>query len=103
LTVETVESLFILYRTTGNTKYQEHAWSIVQAIEKSCKTQFGYSALANVMDASEGMTDHMPSHFVAETLKYLYLIFSPPEQVSLDEYLFNTQGHLIRFSKVKQQ
>ncbi|KAF9387129.1 hypothetical protein CPC16_007212 [Podila verticillata] len=100
---ETVESLFILYRTTGNIKYQEYAWSIVEAIEKNCKTQFAYSALANVMDASEGMTDHMPSHFVAETLKYLYLIFSPPEQVSLDEYLFTTQGHLVRFSKVKQQ
>ncbi|KAF9314260.1 hypothetical protein BG003_004352 [Podila horticola] len=98
---ETVESLFFLYRTTGNIKYQEYAWSIVEAIEKNCKTQFGYSALANVMDASEGMTDHMPSHFLAETLKYLYLIFSPPEQVSLNEYLFTTQGHLVRISRTE--
>ncbi|KAG0039529.1 Mannosyl-oligosaccharide 1,2-alpha-mannosidase IB [Podila clonocystis] len=44
---ETVESLFLLYRTTGNVKYQEYAWNIVEAIEKNCKTQFGYSALAN--------------------------------------------------------
>ncbi|KAG0087091.1 hypothetical protein BGZ92_007605 [Podila epicladia] len=87
----------------GNIKYQEYAWTIVEAIEKNCKTQFGYSALANVMDASEGMTDLMPSHFLAETLKYLYLIFSPPDQVSLDEYLFTTQGHLMRFSQMKQQ
>lgn len=96
-----MESLFFLYRTTGNIKYQEYAWSIVEAIEKNCKTQFGYSALANVMDASEGMTDHMPSHFLAETLKYLYLIFSPPEQVSLNEYLFTTQGHLVRISRTE--
>ncbi|KAF9331044.1 Mannosyl-oligosaccharide 1,2-alpha-mannosidase IB [Podila minutissima] len=87
----------------GNIKYQEYAWSIVEAIEKNCKTQFGYSALANVMDASEGMTDLMPSHFLAETLKYLYLIFSPPEQVPLDKYLFTTQGHLVRFSQTEQQ
>ncbi|KAG0342856.1 Mannosyl-oligosaccharide 1,2-alpha-mannosidase IB [Podila humilis] len=94
-----VESLFVLYRITGDPKYQEYAWTIAEAIEKHCKTQFGYSALANVMDSTEGLTDYMPSHFLAETLKYLYLVFSPPDQGSLDEYLFTTQGHLIQYSR----
>ncbi|KAG0049833.1 phosphatidylinositol-3,5-bisphosphate 5-phosphatase [Gryganskiella cystojenkinii] len=94
---ETVESLFVMYRVTGDAAYQDYAWTIVQAIEKNCRTQYGYSTLANVMDASEGMTDRMPSHFLAQTLKYLYLIFSPPELVSLDEYLFTTEGHLMRY------
>jgi mannosyl-oligosaccharide alpha-1,2-mannosidase len=30
---------------------------------------------------------------MAETLKYLYLIFSPPGVISLDEYVFNTEAH----------
>ncbi|KAF9139483.1 hypothetical protein BGX30_007893 [Mortierella sp. GBA39] len=94
---ETVESLFILYRITGEGKYQEYAWKIVQAIEKHCRTKDGYSGLVNVMDASEGLTNTMPSHFLSQTLKYLYLIFDSPEVASLDDYIFNTEGHLIKY------
>ncbi|KAF9437091.1 hypothetical protein BGZ76_002007 [Entomortierella beljakovae] len=95
---ETVESLFVMYRITGDAKYQDYAWEIAQSIERNCKTRFGYSNLANVMDASEGMADRMPSHFISQTLKYLYLIFSSPELVSLDDYLFTAQGHLMKYS-----
>ncbi|KAF9354260.1 hypothetical protein BGX26_007920 [Mortierella sp. AD094] len=94
---ETLESLFILYRITGDARYQDYAWEIAQAIESNCRTKFGYSTLANVMDASEGMTDRMPSHFLGQTLKYLYLIFSPPDLASLDDYLFTTEGHLAKY------
>ncbi|KAG9065264.1 hypothetical protein KI688_002587 [Linnemannia hyalina] len=94
---ETVESLFILYRITGEGKYQEYAWEIVQSIEKQCRTKDGYSGLVNVMDASEGLTNTMPSYFLSQTLKYLYLIFDNPEVASLDDYIFNTEGHLIKY------
>ncbi|KAF8932042.1 hypothetical protein BGZ58_007274, partial [Dissophora ornata] len=94
---ETVESLFILYRITGDEKYQDYAWEIAQAIERNCRTKAGYSTLANVMDASEGMTDRMPSHFLAQTLKYLYLIFSSPDLASLDDFIFSTGGHLMKY------
>ncbi|KAF9286448.1 hypothetical protein BGZ88_009087 [Linnemannia elongata] len=94
---ETVESLFILYRVTGEEKYQEYAWEIVQAIEKHCRTKDGYSGLVNVMDGSEGLTNTMPSHFLSQTLKYLFLIFDDPEITSLDDYIFNTEGHLIKY------
>lgn len=30
---------------------------------------------------------------MAETLKYYYLIFSPPDLISLDEYVLNTEAH----------
>ena len=33
------------------------------------------------------------SFFLAETLKYLYLLFSPPDLISLDTYVFNTEAH----------
>ncbi|KAF9154033.1 hypothetical protein BG015_002036 [Linnemannia schmuckeri] len=95
--LQTVESLFLLYRITGEEKYQEYAWEIAQAIEKHCRTKDGYSGLVNVMDASEGLTNTMPSHFLSQTLKYLYLIFDNPEVTSLDDYIFNTEGHLIKY------
>ncbi|KAF9107005.1 Mannosyl-oligosaccharide 1,2-alpha-mannosidase IB [Mortierella sp. GBA35] len=94
---QTVESLFILYRITGDPKYQEYALTIVQAIEKHCKTKNGYSGLVNVQDPSEGLSGRMPSHFLSQTLKYLYMIFDDPEVGSLDNYLYTTEGHLIKY------
>lgn len=39
------------------------------------------------------------SYFFAETLKYLYLIFSDPKYISLDEYVFNTEAHPFKLKK----
>ena len=34
-----------------------------------------------------------PSFFLAETLKYLFLLFGSEEVVSLDQWVFNTEAH----------
>lgn len=36
----------------------------------------------------------------AETLKYLYLLFSPPDYLPLHEIVFNTEAHI--FPRFKQ-
>lgn len=33
------------------------------------------------------------SFLFAETFKYLYLLFSPPEMISLDKFVFTTEAH----------
>ncbi|GBC04737.1 hypothetical protein RclHR1_05830015 [Rhizophagus clarus] len=90
---ETIESFFILYRITGDKKYQDQGWDIWQSIEKWCKTPAGYSGLDDVDSTSPSKNDGMESFFFAETLKYLYLLFSPPDLISLDTYVFNTEAH----------
>jgi len=40
--------------------------------------------------------DEQESFWLAETLKYLYLIFDDPERLSLDEWVFNTEAHPLR-------
>ncbi|CAB4416745.1 unnamed protein product [Rhizophagus irregularis] len=90
---ETIESLFILYRVTGDKSYQEKGWEIWQAIETWCKTQTAYSGLRNVAGPNIVQNDNMESFFFAETLKYLYLLFSEPDVISLDNYVFNTESH----------
>jgi mannosyl-oligosaccharide alpha-1,2-mannosidase len=36
---------------------------------------------------------------MAETLKYFYLIFSEPNVISLDDYVFNTEAHPFKIPK----
>jgi mannosyl-oligosaccharide alpha-1,2-mannosidase len=38
----------------------------------------------------------LQSFWLAATLKYFYLIFSPPDLIHLDEFVFNTQAHPFR-------
>ncbi|XP_050372183.1 mannosyl-oligosaccharide 1,2-alpha-mannosidase MNS2-like isoform X3 [Argentina anserina] len=42
---ETIESLFYLWRLTGNKTYQEWGWNIFQAFENNSRTDTGYSGL----------------------------------------------------------
>jgi len=38
--------------------------------------------------------------FLAETMKYLYLLFAPDDVIPLDEFVFNTEAHpLLIFEK----
>ncbi|KAK9734146.1 hypothetical protein RND81_04G118200 [Saponaria officinalis] len=91
---ETVESLFYLWRLTGNKTYQEWGWNIFQAFEKNSRVESGYVGLK---DVNTGVKDNMmQSFFLAETLKYLYLLFSPPSVIPLDEWVFNTEAHPLR-------
>lgn len=91
---ETVESLFYLWRMTGNKTYQEWGWNIFQAFEKNSRIESGYVGLK---DVNTGVQDNMmQSFFLAETLKYLYLLYSPPSVIPLDEWVFNTEAHPIK-------
>ncbi|PPQ73267.1 hypothetical protein CVT26_015225 [Gymnopilus dilepis] len=91
---ETVESLFLAYRLTGNQKYRDYGWQIFQAIEKFCKVdEGGYTSILNVDDANSERLDKMETFFLSETLKYLYLLFSDSSLLPLDKYVFNTEAH----------
>lgn len=37
--------------------------------------------------------NRMDTFFLAETLKYLYLLFSPDDIIPLESYVFNTEAH----------
>ncbi|XP_014637476.1 PREDICTED: endoplasmic reticulum mannosyl-oligosaccharide 1,2-alpha-mannosidase-like [Ceratotherium simum simum] len=93
---ETVESLFYLYRFTGDRKYQDWGWELLQSFNTYTRVPSGgYSSISNVQDPrSPQPRDKMESFFLGETLKYLYLLFSDdPDLLSLDAYVFNTEAH----------
>ncbi|KZM26119.1 calcium ion binding [Ascochyta rabiei] len=93
---ETIESVFYMYRITGERRYQDIAWDMFQAIENSTQTEFANAAIRDVMKNPPEKEDSMESFWMAETLKYFYLIFSDPSLVSLDDFVFNTEAHPFR-------
>jgi mannosyl-oligosaccharide alpha-1,2-mannosidase len=97
---EAIESVFIMYRITGDRKWQEAAWRMFQAIEKVSKTDIAAAAIADITVAPEDIqkqqVDSMESFWLAETLKYFYLCFEDFNRVSLDDYVLNTEAHPLK-------
>lgn len=52
---EAIESVFLLYRMTGNTDLQDLAWDMFQAITNATETSVAHSAIANV--TQQGVPD----------------------------------------------
>jgi mannosyl-oligosaccharide alpha-1,2-mannosidase len=58
-----------------------------QSIEKLARTAYAHAGIVDVTTVNTGKINKMESFWLAETLKYFYLIFSEPDLVSLDEYV----------------
>ena len=101
---EAVESFFVLYHLTGDPVYREWGWEVFQAIERFCKTEAGYGKVKNVRNPDHPPEDSMESFFLAETLKYLYLLFDPDTPIDLlHKHVFNTEAHPMRIFPVMDQ
>lgn len=114
---ETLESYFYLWRHTHDPIYREWGWEVVQvsaalhtrsvsqescalnflslsqALEANCRVDNGYSGIKDVYNSGAPKDDVQQSFFVAEALKYLYLLFSDDSVISLDSWVFNTEAH----------
>lgn len=91
---ETIESIFILWRITKDPKYRRWGYEIALNIEKHCKVPSGgYAGMADVNGPGNAFNDRQESFFMAESLKYLFLLFGPDEILPLDKWVFNTEGH----------
>jgi mannosyl-oligosaccharide alpha-1,2-mannosidase len=89
---EVVESLFYLWRITNKEVYRERAWRVFEALSKHCRVPGGFSGLTDVNQPGS-WNDSQQSFFFAETLKYLFLIFSDSSVLNLNEFVFSTEGH----------
>ncbi|MHB1685848.1 MAG: glycoside hydrolase family 47 protein [Ignavibacteriaceae bacterium] len=91
---EIVESAYYLYHYTQDPRYLVMGKTFFDDLEKYCRTNNGYVQLQSVVTHQQ--TDGMPSYFLAETLKYFYLLFAPPETLNFDKVIFNTEAHPIQ-------
>jgi len=93
---ETAESLFYLYRLTGNNKYRKLGKKMFRAIVAHSKVEAGFASVHDVTQIPTRKMDDMQSFVMAETFKYLYLLFSPAETLDLDRFVLNTEAHPLR-------
>jgi len=114
--------VFILYRITGKQEYLDAAWDMFTAIVAHTRTPYANGQLLDVTGQTGfgdeqytvgqryrgqgpatvrkgNVEDKMESFWTAETLKYFYLIFSTPDMISLDDWVFNTEAHPFRRPK----
>ena len=82
---ELIESIMYLYRATGDPWLIDAGLDILRSIQHSAWTPCGYATVKNVL--THTLEDRMESFFLAETTKYLYLLFDP------DNFLHN-RGNL---------
>ncbi|KIN03655.1 glycoside hydrolase family 47 protein [Oidiodendron maius Zn] len=101
---EAIESIFVLYRVTGRREFSDMAHKIFLNIQKATETEYGNAAIDDVrVTDSPTRRDSMESFWLSETLKYFYLIFSPPELISLDDWVLNTEAHPLKRLKSSRE
>ena len=93
---EGVESVFYMWRMTGDEYWRDVGWAMFEAIAEATRAPFGHAALEDVMKTDGELRDEMESFWFAETLKYFYLLFEEVEVLDLGDWVLNTEAHPFR-------
>jgi mannosidase alpha-like ER degradation enhancer 2 len=93
LNPEIIESAYYLHQFTGDDRYIQMGKVFYDSLRTYCRTPSGYAELKSVITKEK--SDRMESYFMAETLKYLYLLFAPPQALNFRKVIFNTEAHPI--------
>lgn len=91
---EFLESTFFLHRATREDYYLDTGKEILRKLQ-DLRVDCGFAGLKDVRTGVHD--DKMSSFVLAETLKYLYLLFSEDNElhIDLDKYIFSTEGHFL--------
>jgi mannosidase alpha-like ER degradation enhancer 3 len=95
---EFIESTYFLYMATGDPYYLDVGKTVIDNLNEHARVYCGFAGIKDVkLNTHE---DRMDSFVLAETFKYLYLLFSEEEDLLLDmnDFVFNTEAHLFPLS-----
>ncbi|KAK3117182.1 hypothetical protein LTR53_001686 [Teratosphaeriaceae sp. CCFEE 6253] len=95
---EAIESVFYLYRITADQHWRDVGWRMFLAIDEYTRAQYGNAAIDDVTKSAPELKDTMESFWLAETLKYFWLLFSDADVGSLDDWVLNTEAHFLKRS-----
>jgi mannosidase alpha-like ER degradation enhancer 2 len=87
---EAIESAYYLFMLTGDERWREMGKDMFRRVVAAARTDEGFAHLQDVRTGEK--TDAMQSFFLAETLKYAYLL-AAPSALDFDAVVFNTEAH----------
>ncbi|GJM92971.1 hypothetical protein PR202_ga09480 [Eleusine coracana subsp. coracana] len=96
---ELIESTYWLFKATRDHRYIDVGRDILASLQYGAKCPCGYCHISDV--ETHKQDDHMESFFLAETVKYLWLLFdlaAGPDNIVENgpyKYIFSTEGHLL--------
>ncbi|QLG73069.1 hypothetical protein HG535_0E01530 [Zygotorulaspora mrakii] len=93
---ETVESIMFLYHLTKDEKYRQWGYEILSSFKEHTSvvtpdSRNVFVSLGDCISLPTHKRDNMESFWLAETLKYLYLLFE--DDLDLTSIVFNTEAH----------
>ncbi|CAI4218992.1 unnamed protein product [Parascedosporium putredinis] len=100
---EAIESLFVLYRVTGDELYVEAAWDMFVAVSEATATEIANAAVLDVTVAKTAKKE-VPKEDYMELLasrdpQILLPHLLTPDLISLDDFVLNTEAHPLRRPK----
>ena len=90
---EAIESAYYLYVLTGDERWRTMGRDFFRRIVAAARVDGGFAHLADVRTGEH--EDAMESFFLAETLKYAWLLANPGA-LDFDAVVFNTEAHPLR-------
>ncbi|KAL7828971.1 hypothetical protein SRHO_G00326050 [Serrasalmus rhombeus] len=95
---EFAESTYFLYKATRDPYYLEAGRTVLENLNRFARVPCGFAAMKDVRTGSH--EDRMDSFFLAETFKYLFLLFAEEDDLPFDveDYVFTTEAHLLPLS-----
>ncbi|CCK72654.1 putative mannosidase MNL2 KNAG_0L00310 [Huiozyma naganishii CBS 8797] len=101
LSFEIIESIFYLFRTTGDNRWRERGRELFQMtisrVEKETKGAKG------TWHITELGRNTLPSYWFSQTLKYYYLLFEDSSVYSFEDYVISGGGHIFKRRKPVQK
>ncbi|XP_063393552.1 ER degradation-enhancing alpha-mannosidase-like protein 3 [Cydia fagiglandana] len=95
---EFLESTYFLHRATEDDHYLHVGKMALKALQQYTKVPCGYAAVNDVRTRVH--EDRMDSFVLAETFKYLYMLFGDDKHmpVKLEDYVLTTEAHFLPLS-----
>lgn len=95
---EFIESTYFLYKATRDDHYLDVGKKVMESLKKFTQTKCGFAAVKDIRTGSQ--EDRMDSFVLAETFKYLFLLFAEKSDIiiNLDDFIFTTEAHLLPLS-----
>lgn len=89
---ELIESLYYMWRVNRDPLWSRLGRDMAHNLQNLTRVKCGHAHVVNV--ETHALNDHMESFFLAETCKYLYLLFDDDNFINKGNYIFSTEGHM---------